>query len=637
MLNAVRFWILISTLLVSSGWILSAFHQLNRKGYALVFGLAALAFISWQRRTGWHPSKTVPQLFYKFRKRFRRVAPLIFLALLLMSLLGGYLYLSNNGDSNAYRIPRVLHWLGRMQWHWIATLDARMNFVGCNFEWLSAPLVLFTRTNRWIFLINVVSYLMLPGLIFSVFRRLGVAMRVAWWWMWLLPSGWCFVMQAGSDSNDSFAAVYALAMVDLALRGRECSSTGDLWLSMLAAALATGVKQTEIPMALLWLVAVLPSTRQLFRHLGITAITVAISGLISALPITVLNIAHTGNWHGIAAGANGPVYNSVSGSMPWKVIGNVFSIPLQNLVPPLFPQAESWNRTMQRFLQTPLGAHFAPFERFGYLSSGVSEAQAGIGLGICVLMLVSLLFARRFTPAGPHLRKSRNVHLVWLRWTPWILLLVFMAELCNFENARYLSAYYPLLFPLLLALPGNSRLVRRPWWQYFGLLVMLSAASILAVSRDRPLFPERAVINALKGIFPRSKFLAEVATAYSAPRAIIYVQRYLETHLPPGQKVVGYATTLGVAEPGLWWPFGQRRVERVLPTQTPGELRQDGIHCVVVDDFALEAAGVTIEEWMHRYNGELLDQLSFLRDRHSPPAHLYLVVLRSVPRTMTVK
>jgi hypothetical protein len=40
MLNVVRAWILLSTLLAGAGWVLSAFHELNHIGYAIVFVLA---------------------------------------------------------------------------------------------------------------------------------------------------------------------------------------------------------------------------------------------------------------------------------------------------------------------------------------------------------------------------------------------------------------------------------------------------------------------------------------------------------------------------------------------------------------------------------------------------------------------
>jgi hypothetical protein len=629
-LQAVRAWILLSALLVGTGWILSALHELNRGGYLAVFVIATtVAVWRWRNIKSRFP-EAIHRARHKLGHRFRRLAPLLFLALVLMSLLAGSLYLPGNSDALAYRIPRVLHWLGREQWHWIYTQDSRMNVVGCNFEWLSAPLILFTGTDQWIFLINVASYLMLPGLIFSVFTRLQVSPRTAWWWMWFLSSGWCFIFQAGSAANDSWAAVYALAMVDFALRARESKRVADLWLSMLAAALLTGVKQTNIPLALLWLIAAWPSARLLLARPGTTALVVAASLLVSAVPGTVLNIEHAGNWQGVASGVETSGWTA--GSAFWKLVGNLFSIPQQNLLPPFFPLADVWNGTMQRFLQTPLGAHFAPFEKFGYLSWGVSEAQAGIGLGICLLTLVSLVGVRRFRPAAPGGETKPGSHFLRLiRVTPWILLLVFMAEICTYQNARLVAAYYPLLFPLLLAGPGHARLVRQPWWQWFGLLVMLLAAGMLVVSRMRPLFPAQTILVKLQAKYPHTKIFPELEAAYAAPRAILTAENYFKKDLPPEERVIGYATTNGDSEPGLWLPFGERRVERVLPDDTPEQLRRRGIHYVLVEDLALEADQMTIEQWMQRYDGSLVDQLALPLDRHRPPAHLYLVVMHSSP------
>jgi len=189
MLSAVRIWILISTLLVSAGWVLSAIHQLNRAGYAVVFLLAAVAGFGLWRRS--RPAVgTVKASWHRIWRRFRRPAPLLFLVLVLLSLASGLLYAGLNWDANAYRLPRVLHWLGAGQWHWIRTADIRMNVTGCGFEWLSAPLLLFTGTDRFLFLINWTTYLLLPGLVFSIFTRLQVRPRVAWWWMWFFrPAG----------------------------------------------------------------------------------------------------------------------------------------------------------------------------------------------------------------------------------------------------------------------------------------------------------------------------------------------------------------------------------------------------------------------------------------------------------------
>ena len=265
MLPLVRAWILLSTLLVSAGWVLSLCHQLNPVGYAVYF---ALATIAWRSRPKRQPGDWRGQLartVRQFLRPGRRPIVWLYYVLALMSMLGGLLYVSTDGDGLAYRIPRVMHWLWQAQWCWIRTQDLRMNIAGNGFEWLCAPIILFTHTDRWVFLINAFSYLLLPGLIFSVFVRLGVRPRVAWWWMWLLPSGWCYVMQAGSCHNDSYAVIYALASVDLALRARERQNPTDWWLALLAAALATSVKQTDIPLVLLWLVAAWPGRRLCFR------------------------------------------------------------------------------------------------------------------------------------------------------------------------------------------------------------------------------------------------------------------------------------------------------------------------------------------------------------------------------------
>src|SRR5271154_3726533 len=142
MLNMVRAWILLSASLVSTGWILSAFHQLNRRSYGIVFVLAAITIFSYRKKIRWPTRENFARMLYKISRRLKRPAPLFFLILALLSLGAGIFYIPANADSNAYRIPRVLQWLGAGQWHWIHTLDLRMNIAGCNFEWLSAPLIL---------------------------------------------------------------------------------------------------------------------------------------------------------------------------------------------------------------------------------------------------------------------------------------------------------------------------------------------------------------------------------------------------------------------------------------------------------------------------------------------------------------
>ncbi len=619
MLFCVRAWILLSALLVGGGWILSAVHQLNRPGYLGLFLLGGLLAV-WAVRQSAAAPGAFPRAARKIWRRWRRPLPFLFLALVLMSLAAGWLHCPNNGDSNSYRIPRVFHWLGHEQWHWIHSLDERLNIVGCGYEWLAAPIMLFTRSDGYIFLVNTLAFALLPGLIFSVFTRLGVPSRVAWWWMWLLPSGWCYAMQAASDVNDSFAVIYALAAVDLALRGIARKNVSDLWLSLLAAALLTGTKQTSIPLVVLWAIAIGPGVGLLLRRPLGTLLTSLAGLLVSALPLAIFNLRHTGVWTGLSPNLTptSPLYGTLPTSPFWSVLGNLFCLPVQNLKPPVFPWTARWGAMLDRFLQTPFGHHFSSFEAFGALSSGTSETNAGIGLSLCVFTLVSVLAALgwrgRYAPVAV---TAPRFQIGLLRWVPFLLLLVFMAKVVSYQNARQLGPYYVFFFPCLLVAPGHLTLVRQQWWRIMAVLVMLSTAFLLVVARNRPLFPARTLITQIEAKYPHASGLTKSLDTFFWISVVENTRAFIAHSVPPNEPVIGYATDWSTLEPAMWLPFGQRRVERVLPTDSPAELRRQNIHYVYVDFTALHLPGQppeTIEHWMAQRAGRLVDQMDLSAD-----------------------
>ncbi|HTV62966.1 MAG TPA: hypothetical protein VMH30_10415 [Verrucomicrobiae bacterium] len=642
----VRFWVLLSTLLVSAGWILSAVHQLNRAGYLVVFALAGIAYAAFKRK--YHPPSrgNLIIFLYKFLQRCHRPAPLLFLGLVVLSLLSGALHPALNYDANAYRLPRIFHWLAAGQWHWIHTYDFRMNVSGCGYEWLAAPLVAFTHTDRLIFLPNWISYLMLPGLIFSVFTRLQVRPRVAWWWAWLLSSAWCFSLQASSVDNDGFAVIYALASVDLALRARKNGKVADLWLSLLAAALLTGAKQTNAPLVLLWLIAVWPGIPQLRRYWAGTAGVALVGLLVSIVPITWFNFHYGGSL--IPEDKMGTAMLGTFHLTPfWGILGNAFCIPVQNLVPPFYylmpPLYDTWpyawNQIMADFVQTPFGSHFASFEKFGFLSAvyynGISEGNAGIGLGICILMLVSIYDARRLRKrlALP-IRSTPDPVAFWLRIAPWLALLVFMSKVGTFENARHLAPYYPFLFPLFLARQGHEPLVRQCGWQRFGLAIMMLTAVMIVKLTDRPLFPAQTIFTALYKNHPKSEIISHEYFSYveSNYQATEARRKFLETTLPPDEKVVGYFAQIisGLDENGIW--LGGHRAVCVLPNDPPQRLRAMGIHYVVLNGNALNLIYGNIRHWLEKYNASVVCEYTFPRkmleaSRMGTPADFYIVKL----------
>lgn len=576
---AVRCWILLSAVLVSGGWLLSVLHALNRPGYLGLALVSAPLF--------WFTLRDGGCRCFRIRwRRYRRPGPFLFLAMALLALAGGLFVPSANWDSLVYRIPRVLHWLSAGRWHWIHAFDPRLNVANTGYEWLAAPLLLCTNSDRLFFLPNWLSFLLLPSLFFSVLRQLGVGGRVASWWMWLLPSGWCFALQAGSTVNDAFATIYALAAIDLALRAVRKDRPRDYLLALLAAALLTGAKQTVMPLVLAVAPALWMGRRLLRRSPFLTAGTALLVLASSGLPTLVLNLGETGSWSGLPASVlHDPIYlRWVNMPAPmtqpvWGLVGNLFAVPLQNLTPPYFPWAERWNAAMQQFVGTPFGQHFREFEGLGHLFPRASEHTAGLGLlfGILVVWCVVALL---FPAAGPAQRTREAGLRAWVFLGAMVAALVFCAKVGTWANARQLAAYYPLLLLPLLAAPGQRALVRRPIWPYLALIVMGSAVFWLGRTvRAAPLL------------------------AGSAPA---WHRSLSKSLLPRNGSRIAYATTWGQYEIGLLLPIGETRIHRVGPRETAAEVRALGLRYLVVDSSALARAAASIEVFAREWGGEII-------------------------------
>src|SRR5262245_225791 len=198
-----------------------------------------------------------------------------------------------------------------------------------------APFLTLTVRDRLLFVLNLSAYALLPGLLFSVFRQLGVAPRVAWHWMWLLPAAFCFALQAGSIGNDAFAAVYALAAVHFALRAAHRRQIVDLWLAVLAAALLTGAKASNIPLLLPLLLATYPAA-SLLRSRPVGSLAVALLAVLASfVPVAVLNATYTGNWTGDPT--NGELLHVRNPAV--GIMGNGLELFAQSVQPPVLPGA----------------------------------------------------------------------------------------------------------------------------------------------------------------------------------------------------------------------------------------------------------------------------------------------------------
>jgi hypothetical protein len=606
-LPLVRIWVWVSILASVAGWLLSALGQLNGAGYAvfcavgavgLWFGRKALSLASPRRLCNWK----------KVRARFRRWLPACFAVLAFLVMLGGALYPPTTHTAMTYRTPRVLHWLAEGHWHWIHTPDYRMNNRCCGIEWLTAPVLLFTKSDRSLFLINFISFLLLPGLTFSVFTRLGVRPRVAWHWMWLLPTGYNFLLQAGSLGNDTFPTVYALAAVDFGLRAWASRRPSDLWYSLLAAALLTGAKASNLPLLLPWAVLICALWPLLTRRPVMSLLMVLLAATVSALPTMLLNIRYLGDWSGLVlehAGMN--MRNPFVG-----IWGNALLLLSNNFVPTFFPLAGWWNRSalsvLPHALTAPMVANFE--EGFNALGEMPTEDWAGLGFGLSVLLAVSLLASLRAGSLANKGWAGSRLIPCGVRWcvmvAPWLSLLAYGMKSGMVTPARLISPYYPLLLPLLLVGARQAEVVRRRWWRVMVGVVLLLALLVLVLTPGRPLWPAQTILAKLLAVKPGQRSTARALAVYSVYDVRSDPLANVRALLPKGLSVVGFMGGADDIDISLWRPFGGRRVEHILLSDSPAQIRQRHIQYAVVSEAHLLDQHTTLAVWQERTGAELV-------------------------------
>jgi hypothetical protein len=603
MLPFVRLWLWISAFASLAGWALSAAGQLNRAGYAAAFAAFAVFIFLRRKDLEFAPAKKFSR-GRKLLRRFRRPLPLGFGALAILIFLGGAFYAPTHYVALTYHIPRVLQWLEEGRWHWIHTPVQRMNYSGCDFEWLTAPLLLFTKSDRGLFLLNFIPFVLLPGLVFSVFTRLGVRARAAWQWMWLFPTGYIFLLQAGSAGNDAFSTVYALAAIDSGCRAWASRRPRDLWLSLLAAALMTGTKPTSLPLLLPWLILIFPLLPLLRRKAASTLLMPAMALVVSFYPIAVMNKVHSGGWLGTSV-----EFSRLEMHKPLiGVLGNGFELLQDNFVPPLFPAANWWNQHVLSIIPHAWAMDFQ--DGFFYVGELPNEDWPGMGFGLSMLLVISAAAAffagqRMQPPANTTCAVPAEFRRLVLI-APWLALLAYSAKAGMATPARLIAPYYPLLLPLLLAGAGQSQIVRRAWWRALAAGVLFLALAVLALSPDRPLWPAKQILSRLTAQHPDSHLISRALDVYT-----VYARRSdpladVRTLLPPEIKAVGFIAGTDDSDISLWLPLGSRRVEHFLLSDPPEQIRRAGIEYVVVGGSNLQSRGMALDAWLQKSGAELV-------------------------------
>jgi hypothetical protein len=599
-----RGWLLVAALLNAAGWTLSALGDLNARGYAALLVVIVTVF-AWRVRGAVH-SKYIfagTTTTARLRQRFKRPFPLAFLTLTVLAAIGGALYAPANFDALAYRTPRVLHWLGTGYWHWIPSYRGWLNTRACGFEWFSAPILLFARNDRPLFLLNLVSFLLLPGLVFSLLTRLGVPKRASWHWMWLFPTGCCFALQAGSLANDLFGTVLALAAVDCALRARVTGRMADAGYSVLAAALMTAAKSSNLPLLLPWLIAFAPIWRLFLPQPLRTAGLVLLATSASFCPTAVLNLTHCGDWTGLKAEDAW-----IRGPNPLVCATHNAGLLLeQNFAPPVFPIAGTWNRWLEKTLpewwKVKLD-EFAEGKRQAYqIGELPSEEATGLGFGLSTLLLAGLVAHRRAGRGQGYLPPpvrfwGRQLLLV----APFGSLVVFMCISGIQPASRLIAPYYGLLLPALLLAGNAATLVRSRWWHVTAWGCFLMAGGMIILTPSRPLWPALTILQKLK----HSATVERAETVYAVYRDRPYLFAPILGALPERPSDIGLLTAAD-PETSLWRPFGSRRVHHILRTTTREDLARFGVKWLVANpEVSQGVVGQPFAVWLDKIGGCVL-------------------------------
>jgi hypothetical protein len=596
-------WVLVSSWSVAVGWMLSLFRSLDVVGYTVSLTLTLVAMLILLRRPGFdRPALRLS--FTALLRRFRQPLPAAFAIIFVLALIGGSVYPPNNYDYLTYRFSRILHWWSQQRWLWIPSNNSRMNISGPGMEWLMMPIFTFTRSDRFFFLINVISFSFVPGLTFRVLRGLGILPRIAWQWMWLFPGAYCYVTQAGSAGNDAFAVVYLLAGLAFSFRAQETMRIEWWWLSLLAAALLTCAKASNLPLLLPLAVSWWP-LRALAIRVPIRSLSViSVATGISFLPMAVLNQVHAGQWAGDVNNTTGlQISNPVAG-----ILGNTLQLGVNTLLPPIFPPAANWNSTVApRIMEMrPVAWIRSQFPRLSLdVRELVAEESAGLGIGIAllwtILVLVSARSRRDVGMPCPAQRHAKSRFAWCISAAGLIALGVFLAKMGSEGAPRLLTPYYPVLLFTVLLLAGAKHPVRQRWWRLTTYTVSLVPIVVLIVQPARPLFPVDLLVQCLPKEGAMGSVSSRVTAVYQTYQARADVLAPVRELVPTFVREIGFIGTEDDPEPSLWRPFGQRVVQDIV---NPLDTSSLPTFVCVSESWLREQTGRPLKHWANEVGME---------------------------------
>jgi hypothetical protein len=173
-------------------------------------------------------------------------------------------------------------------------------------------------------------------------------------------------------------------------------------------------------------------------------------------------------------------------------------------------------------------------------------------------------------------------------------------------GARLISPYYPLLMALLLIRAGQAQVVRQRWWRVAVWIVIGLAIPVVVLTPGRPLWPAHSILSHLQKMHPGRRLLSRAMNVYSVYGTRADPLAGIRTLLPANLPVVGFLARGDDPDISLWRPFGAKRVEHIVATDTAEEIRRRGIRYVVVGEFNFALNNTTFAEWQQRTGARLV-------------------------------
>jgi hypothetical protein len=477
-----------------SGWVLSLLNQLGRGGYViafvLFFVLAGCLHRSW--KTGPRLGLAIRAATFKprWRPAWKRIPRLLFWSVCVLSLMGALFNTPYGYDAYGYRIARIVRWLQEGHYYWTGAADQRIDICSLASEWELLSILSITGSDRLLFLVNFVPFVLFPGLFYLAARGLGIRRQWALLGMWLVPLGYCFSLTSGGIQNDGVAGIHAAAAI-VFLRSRSAGFMPRptcLYLSLTSIAIISGLKLSNLPIAFLllvwWLWISRGELRLMLKRPILSLFVAAVCLSSSTLPTAIQNISHEGNLSGDPQNR----FRCEAKSLIAAPIANLAFLGFDAVTPN--PFAGRMNRLLDDYKKNSAlykwlaERHFLikwlKFQTVGY--DGFSGPGFPILIGLPLVLLTALRLKRR------SLRIDAGGLLLLFSGMAYS---VYLVKMGSEATARISASYFPPLILGVLSVVSQRGMLPRP---RIGTVVCLASAVLvqfnLVFSTLRPLLPE---------------------------------------------------------------------------------------------------------------------------------------------------